>query len=183
MKIDDINFQLKDGRQAVLKTPTVEDAEALIEVLTLTAQETKFLRRSLADCVKYTPEYEREFLKNALENEYHALLACSVDGVLVGNCGIEFQSMLKVRHRATVGLAILKDYWGLGIGTKMFEAMENIARSRGYVERLELSFMNGNSRALALYEKVGFILESVKRESFKISENEYLDEYFMYKYL
>ena len=55
-----------------------------------------------------------------------------------------------------MAIALRKAYWGNGIGTAMFEAMEALARRREGVTHMELEFIEGNSRARGLYEKMGF---------------------------
>ena len=49
----------------------------------------------------------------------------------------------------------MKQYWGLGIGSALFEEMAVQARS-WKLEHLILSYIEGNDRARRLYEKVGF---------------------------
>ena len=55
-----------------------------------------------------------------------------------------------------MAIALRKAYWNTGIGTAMFGAMESIARAREGVIQMDLEFIEGNTRARALYEKVGF---------------------------
>ena len=75
------------------------------------------------------------------------MLACLVNRNIAGNCLISFNSGIKDRHRASVAIALLQEYWGLGIGTRMFEEMFQIARERDGVRQIELDFIEGNSRA------------------------------------
>ena len=54
-----------------------------------------------------------------------------------------------------MGIALLKEYWNLGIGSAMFS--ELVAEAEKYdIEILELQFVEGNDRARHLYEKFGF---------------------------
>ena len=52
-------------------------------------------------------------------------------------------------------IALLEAYWGLGIGTKMMQALIEAGRARG-VRQLELEMIEGNDRAERLYRSVGF---------------------------
>ena len=47
-------------------------------------------------------------------------------------------------------------YWGLGIGRALLTACIDCARKAGY-EQLELNVVAENSRAIAMYETVGFM--------------------------
>ena len=59
--------------------------------------------------------------------------------------------------------------------------MEKWAAENG-VKRLELSVMTHNERGLALYKKMGFDIEGIKRASIFVN-GAYVDEYLMGKIL
>jgi len=156
MLIQDIHFQLKDGREALLRSPREEDIEDTLAYLVQSAGETEFILRYPEECGKYTYEGEKALFaqKNASENE--AMIMCLVDGKIVGNCEIVFRKTMKTRHRASVAIALLKDYWNQGIGTRMFQELIRIAQANPYTTQIELEFVEGNTRARHLYEKMGF---------------------------
>lgn len=60
-------------------------------------------------------------------------------------------------HTPELGMAILSEHRGHGIGKKLMSSMFELARSRGYVA-LSLSVNPRNTSALRLYEKSGFEL-------------------------
>ena len=53
---------------------------------------------------------------------------------------------LFIPKQRTIAIAILKDYWNLGIGSAMFEELVAAAQNRG-TEIMELVFIEGNDRA------------------------------------
>ena len=108
---------------------------------------------------------------------------CFVDGELAGNCEITFRSGIKLRHRATIGIAILKKYWNLGIGTAMFRELVAAAEARPETMLMELEFIEGNTRARALYEKFGFRIVAVRPNTFRLKDGRMLCEYLMQKEL
>ena len=80
-----------------------------------------------------------------------------MDGKIVGTAGIDaVGAFYKLRHRAEFGVNILKEYWGLGVGRALMEACIQCAREAGYAQ-LELSVVAENTRAIALYQKAGFV--------------------------
>ena len=111
------------------------------------------------------------------------LVAEHQDGYLVGHLGAFWRrgKGKRVRHCVHIGLGVVKDFWGKGIGTLMFEAMEKWAKEQG-ITRLELDVMTNNERGVALYKKMGFEIEGTKRQSICI-DGEYIDEYMMSKIL
>ena len=90
---------------------------------------------------------------------------------------------LTTMHRAGVAIALCKEFWNLGIGTKMFEEMEKLALTKTYVQILELDFVEGNTRARALYEKMGFKITGRRPSSICLKDGSLLDEYIMQKRL
>ena len=104
---------------------------------------------------------------------------CIVDGKVVGNCGISFFKGMKTRHRASVAIALLSEFWNQGIGTKMFEQMIGLAEAREGVTQIELEFVEGNSRARHLYEKMGFRIAGIHPNAIRLKDGTLLNNYIM----
>lgn len=183
MIIDEVRFELKDGREAILRSPKEEDIESTLEYLVTSAGETDYLLRYPEECGIYTPEGEKVLFeqKNASPNE--AMIMCIVDGRVVGNCSISFFKGLKTKHRAGIGIALLRDFWNQGIGTKMFEEMIRLAEDREDVMQLELEFVEGNERARHLYEKMGFRIVGIHPNAIRLKDGTMLNNYIMIKEL
>ena len=146
---------LKDGRTAVLRNPDPEaDAAALIGHLRQIVSKTEFLLRYPEEC-DWTEAQERELLSENNADDMRLMLVCEVDGEIAGMCGLSLYRQIKFRHRASLDIGLQKQFWGLGIGTAMLEALIEAARERG-VMQLELEYIEGNQRGRALYDKAGF---------------------------
>lgn len=174
-------IQLKDGRTALFRSPKEEDAAKMAEYLKTAAGETNFILRYPEECTE-TVEEERKFLMNILESETAMMIVCEVDGAIAGNCQLMFKPRIKVRHRASVAIALLKPYWNLGIGTKLFEEMIAAAKEHG-VTQLELEFIEGNTRARRLYEKMGFRIIAERPNAIRLKDGTMLKEFIMIKEL
>ena len=75
----------------------------------------------------------------------------------MGSAGIEkIGTKEKMRHRASFGISIDREYWGLGIGRALLEACIECAREAGY-RQLELDVVAENKRAISLYTDEGFV--------------------------
>ena len=179
MRIQDVHFALKDGRQAVIKSPGEEEVEGTLQYLVQSAGETEFLVRYPEECGRYTPEGEKALFEQKNESPLEAMLVCVVEGKVAGTCEIIFQNRIKTRHRATVAIALLKEFWNQGIGTKMFEELIRLAEDREEVSQIELDFAEGNARARALYEKMGFRITGVRPDALKLKNGTLLNEYMM----
>ena len=156
MIFNSVEFTLKDGRSAILRSPDPKaDAADLVQYLYDTAADTPFVLRTPAE-IRYTVEGEERFLQNVVDSPNDCMILCEVDGRIAGNCHLSFYPQIKRRHACTVAIALRKAYWNNGIGTAMFKAMEELARQREGVIQMDLEYIEGNTRARALYEKAGF---------------------------
>ncbi|MDO5734776.1 MAG: GNAT family N-acetyltransferase [Eubacteriales bacterium] len=79
-----------------------------------------------------------------------------MDGRLIANGTVTRLRRQKKRHRGNVSVAVLKEFWNLGIVKKLLLCLENYAKELG-LSQLELDYFSGNERGRALYEKSGFI--------------------------
>ena len=174
---------LKDGSVAVLKTPCIEDAEKMLNYIKQSCGETDFLIRYPEDWEGITIESEKKWVKGLRESSTALAIACYVNGEIAGNCEINFNQTIKMSHRASVHVALVKKYWNLGIGTAMFTELMTAAESRQGVKIVELEFLEGNDRAKALYEKFGFKIVGERPNAFKLKDGRLLKEYFMQKEL
>ena len=179
MIVNDIWFTLKDGRKALLRSPKDEDIRGVLDYLYISAGETEFILRYPEECGKYTYEGEKALFDRINDSDNEAMLVCIIDGKVAGNCQIAWKTSLKTRHRASVAIALLKDYWGQGIGTRMFEEMIRIAEANENLIQLELEFIEGNSRARTLYEKMGFRITGVNPNAIRLRDGTLLNEYCM----
>lgn len=181
MIFEEKHIPLKDGRTALLRTPCVEDAANLLHFIRQASGETEFLARSPEDWT-ITTEQEEAWVTRLRSDPNTLEITCFVDGVIAGNCELRFFTGAKTAHRAAVAISILKEYWGLGIGSAMFVEMIAAAKAHG-TEILELEFIEGNDRAQRLYEKFGFRILSHRPNVYRWKDGTYHGEFYMQKAL
>lgn len=179
MIIEDIWFNLKDGRKALIRSPREEDIQGMLDYLVISAGETDFILRYPEECGKYTYEGEKQLFEHLNASKNDAMLVCLVEGKVAGNCQITFNNKQKTMHRASVAIALLSEYWNQGIGTRLFEEMIKIAQEREEILQLELDFIEGNTRARHLYEKMGFRIFGVRPNAIRLKDGTLLNEYMM----
>lgn len=179
MRIEEKGFTLKDGRKALLRSPREEDIPGILDYLYVSAGETVFLARCPEECGRYTYEKEKALIREVNEADNDTMLLCLVEGKIAGSCQVNWTNRIKTGHRAGVAIAVLKEYWGLGIGTRMFEEMIRIAEANERILQMELEYVEGNSRARALYEKMGFRITGVHPNAIRLPDGTLLNEYMM----
>ena len=181
MKITPFEFRLKDGRTACVRSPQAADVPAMLAFLRRMTGETDFVLTCPEECGKYTPEGETQLFEriNAADNE--AMPVCFVDGKLAGNCHVAWSHGIKTRHKAVVAIGLLREFWGLGIGTRLMEDLIRIAQENEQILQIELEFIEGNARARALYEKLGFRITGMKPDAVRLKDGTLLNLYAMMK--
>ena len=182
MIIDDRQITLKDGRPCILRSPRESDAQALAEYMKITARETDFLTK-YPDEVTITPEEEREYLRKMAAAPRQAMILAEVDGRLAGNCSFHpVGNRSRSSHRCTIGIALYEEFWGLGIGSSMFDLLLEEAAKCGF-EQAELEVRARNYRAIALYKKKGFAETGRIPRAAKYRDGTYDDNLVMVKLL
>ena len=174
---------LKNGAEAILKTPEISDASELVELMGTVSGETEFLVRYKEEWESVTVENEEEYVRGVRESKNSFVLICRINDEIAGICDVTFKTGMKTSHRASVGIGLRKKYWNMGIGSAMFRELINAATERGGIDFMELEFTKGNERAKTLYEKFGFEIVSEKPNAYKLKDGTYQDLVYMQKYL
>lgn len=179
MKCEEREVICRDGRAALLRSAHPDDAAEMVRFLLDVCGETEFLLAYPEERQSLTVERERAFLTNTLNSGDELMLTAWVDGHLAGVANISFSTRMKMRHRASVAISIRRAYWNLGLGTALLNALVDAAKARPEVRQVELEFIEGNRRAQALYEKVGFRVVGVHPGAFVLKDGAMKKVYLM----
>ncbi|HWS31067.1 MAG TPA: GNAT family protein [Clostridia bacterium] len=147
-------YTLRDGRTLVISRAQKESAAEMLAFLSAVGKETDFLLND--GTVRFTLEQEEEFLDKNAKDPLGGIFIGRVDGELAGSFGLSTQPRERVRHNTTVGITVLKKFWGLGVGSAFFAYMFGFARETDVTKNLTLGVRADNERGLALYKKFGF---------------------------
>ncbi len=171
-------LKLKNGEELLLRNGAEADGAAVLDVFTRTHKETDNML-TYADETTFDAAKEGAFLQAKTDSESEIEILAFVNGVLVGTAGVSaIGGRDKIRHRAEFGVGILKAYWGLGIGRAMTDACIECARRAGYLQ-FELEVVAENARAIALYEKCGFVEYGRNPRGFRKRGGEYQELVYM----
>jgi ribosomal protein S18 acetylase RimI-like enzyme len=113
-------------------------------------------------------EGSRAFVQSLLNGAGVQVLAMDSDSV-VGWCDIVRESRDGFRHTGHLGMGVVPEFRGRGIGERLARAALDAAVADG-MERIELEVFASNASAIALYDKLGFGVEGVKRRARKLDE-------------
>ncbi|MGT2933526.1 GNAT family N-acetyltransferase [Streptococcus catagoni] len=181
MEISKIFFNTKNSSEVEIRSPKESDSENFISYLFKTAGETEFIYRYPEECHVYTPEKAKQLFKTINESETEAMLLCLKDNEVIGDCRISWNKRIKTKHRASLSIAILQEYWSQGVGSKLLTEAIRLASHNKDITQIELDFVEGNSRSRALYEKFGFRITGVKPNAIRLRNGKLLNEYSMVK--
>ncbi|MCK1542518.1 GNAT family N-acetyltransferase [Bradyrhizobium sp. 179] len=112
------------------------------------------------------PPFEqlRSFVLNNIK-ERRPQFVVIVDDQVVGWCDVLPNLRRTVSaHCATLGMGLLPEYRGHGIGRKLIERALHAAFVFGF-KRIELTVREANFNAIALYKRVGFETEGLHRKA------------------
>ena len=125
-------------------------------------------RRYLAFLQAPPVEGSRTFVQSLLNGAGVQVLAVDGDNV-VGWCDVVRDWREGFRHGGHLGMGLVPQYRGRGIGERLARAAIDAAFATG-MERIELEVFSSNVAAIALYDKLGFAVEGVKKRARKIDD-------------
>ena len=152
----------------LIRPSRIEDAPAFSEAVTRVATE----KRYLSTVAGYSVEQTRSYLQRAAEDTLYQFVA-EADGRVVGACDISPRQAVGFTHVGVLGMFVLPEWRGRGIGSRLLAACLTAARRAG-LERIELEVYADNEAAIRLYEAHGFVREGCKRRGRKL-EGHYQD--------
>ncbi len=136
--------------------------ESFHEALDTVSRERKYLTFLEAPPLEATRAFVQDMIKGG-----HPQVVAVVDGKVVGWCDIRRNARETHAHCGALGMGIIPGYRDKGLGRRLITAALDLARGSG-LHRVELHVHADNPRAIALYEKVGFVREGVARDAVKI---------------
>lgn len=146
-------FVAKDGRRVVLRKPRWEDLDDLLDFINSLVEEgADILQEKLV-----TREEEADWLGKRLasiEKGETIGVVAEVDGKVVANSEVGRRRGSQ-SHVGLLGIAVKKDYRGIGIGRELMKTLIEESRKAG-LKVLVLDVFDSNKAAKSLYAKMGF---------------------------
>lgn len=181
MKYAAHEITLKDGRKCILRSPEKKDAAEMLRYMVKVLGETPYLLSSPEEFAAMPVEKEEAFIENGLNNERVVMITAFDGDRIIGSADLRAAgSRQRISHRCAMGITILKEYWGIGLGSHIMQALIDCAREIGY-EQLELEVVANNRRALNLYTKFGFKVFGCHPNKIRYANGDYADDYLMYR--
>lgn len=163
---------------ATIREIQEHDAENFLSLCHRLDRESKYMLLEPGER-KATLEEQRNRIVEIRSTQNQVVFVAEENGSLVGYLSASGGRFVRNKHSAYIVVGILEQFTSRGIGTAFFQELENWAREQ-QIHRLELTVMIHNQRGVGLYQKMGFAIEGIKKESLLV-DGSYVDEYFMAK--
>ncbi len=156
--------------------PSEKYFKSFHDALSVVAKERVYIEMIEAPSLEKVASYQSELIsKNG--PVFYALNQEQV----VGWCDIFPQENPRLSHRGSLGMGILPEFRGKGIGSELLSRVLDQAKKFG-LEKVELNVYTTNTSAVALYKKFGFQQEGLIQRYRKL-DGRYYDCFVMGKFL
>jgi RimJ/RimL family protein N-acetyltransferase len=155
-----------------------DDAEKMLDYLRVIADEpNNGTSLSSSDDLKQTVEKQIEINTEALNSHDRIIFIAQADSQIIGllNCANKDGGYV---HTFSLGVTVRKEWRDQGVGTAMMKRLIQWCEANTKCHRLELQVFSNNPRAIYVYQKLGFVHEGVRKESF-YKKGQFLDLVYM----
>jgi putative acetyltransferase len=166
------------AQQVRIRQATPEDAAQVIAYIKAVSAEPQINLILTPDEFDMPVDKEQEFIAHLNASGNSIMLVAEAGDEIVGVLTLVGGRRRAIRHAATLGITVAKEYRGQGLGTRLMEQVIAWARQGGVLTRIELEVFVRNEGARRLYERLGFQVEGCKRRAI-FREGQYLDDLVM----
>ena len=143
----------------IIREARIDDAKNLLMYLQQVGSESDNLTFD-AKGLPFTEAQEREYLDLRMESHNNLTLLALEGEKIIGSLGVDTPIFERLSHRGELGISVLKECWGQGVGSALLEAMLSwIHACPTGLRKIDLTVRADNERAIALYRKFGFTEE------------------------
>ncbi len=174
-------MKLKNGLELIIEKATRDDAQAVIDYFNIIGGESDNLPFG-AEGTSVTLQEEIEYIETDNGSKTSVFMLGKINGEIVCSASLTSPSRMRFRHVTSLGIAIKKAYWAMGIGTVLMQMLIDFAKENGITEVIKLDVNADNKYAIHLYEKFGFKQYGYFEKEVKIGET-YQDTVLMNLYL
>ncbi len=164
----------RDGRQWTLRPARPTDGSALARLFADVRDEGEWL---ITPPGAVSEPSEAFWVSEMIRAAEHLVLVAEADADVVGNVLVSVDRGLATEHIGVLSITIAHDWRDVGIGTELVAAAQDWAIKRR-LRKVSLGVFPENVRAIAVYEKRGFVREGLRRDQYRSGER-FRDEVMM----
>ncbi|EIW81380.1 acyl-CoA N-acyltransferase, partial [Coniophora puteana RWD-64-598 SS2] len=118
------------------------------------------------------PAYKELLKKDMDDATFGTIITLTETGEFMGNGTVRVRE--PKNRDASIYIALLPRFWSKGYGTEATKFMVDHAFRWFGLHRVSLGVFGNNERAIAVYERLGFVMEGRKREALWM-DNQWVD--------
>jgi RimJ/RimL family protein N-acetyltransferase len=164
----------RDGRRWTLRPGRPTDGRALARLFAEVRAEGRWL---ITTPGAVSEPSEAFWIGEMIRGAEHLVLVAEADGEVIGNVLVSVDRGRATEHIGVLSICIAHDWRDVGVGSELVAGAQAWARQRG-LRKMSLGVFPDNERAIAVYERRGFVREGLRREQYR-SNDEYRDEVLM----
>lgn len=115
------------------------------------------------------PEHAHSFVAVVCDNDTEHV---------VGNIALRTKTNPRRRHIGNFVIAVSESHQGQGVGSQLIQTILDLADNWLNLKRVELTVYTDNKKAIALYQKFGFVIEG-EHQKFAFRHGEFVNAYTM----
>lgn len=174
--------RLKTGDNVVVRAAVPGDARALLNHVRAVIDEGEFVV-TCPEEFNLTEEQERDWIRQYHDDSGKLVIVAEESLRILGVLNAEARPRQRLAHRATLHIAVSKEWRERGVGTVLLQTAIDWATSHPVIEQLCLAVFATNVRAIGLYRKLGFVDEGRQAQEVKFGPGQYVDNLLMYRFV
>ena len=167
-------FQAKNGKTVLLRSAIPADASQLLEHAYAIFTEGEFVLSTLDD-FHMTEEQEAAWLQTNLDDPYKIVIVAEANSQIIGMLDFHNGGRKRISHVGEFGISVNKAWRDQGIGRALLSALILWTQQQPTIEKVCLEVFVTNTRAIALYQALGFQEEGRLVKEIKLSPGIYVD--------
>jgi RimJ/RimL family protein N-acetyltransferase len=153
----------RDGRPWVLRPARPTDARGLAALFAAVRAEGRWL---LTPPSALSQPSEAFFIGEMIRGHDGLALVAEAEAEVIGNVLVSVERSTVSSHVGTLSIVVAADWREVGIGSEMVRAAQAWCADSGLL-KLGLAVFPDNARAIAVYERTGFVREGLRRAQYR----------------
>jgi RimJ/RimL family protein N-acetyltransferase len=164
-----------DGRHWTLRPARPTDSRGLARLFAAVRGEGRWL---ITPPSAVSEPSEAFFIGEMIRGEDGLALVAEADGEVIGNILVSVERNVVSNHVGTLSIVVADGWRDVGIGSALVATAKSWARERG-LAKVQLAVFPDNERAIAVYERSGFVREGLRRRQYRADGGLFRDELLM----
>ncbi len=172
----------KSGAEVIIRSPIKQDATEVLQLAKSVIAEEIYQLTTAAE-FNMTIEAEEKWIEAHKTNPNHIILIAEMDSKIVGMLDFANGRRQRIAHTGEFGMSVELSARNQGIGSLLLQSLIEWTVENKTIEKIGLNVHSNNERAIALYKKMGFEIEGVRKHDLKYGDGQYIDTVVMGRFI